>query len=179
MITVSATSDNGGDAYAMWLDNSIFGGVGNDMISIKGLVYKGLEDNVNIIDGGAGDDVLGIDWNNLSSIIDIGGQGGSISGFEHLLLDMTGEEENLDALLDKLGQLTSINADCDADNPLVGRNDLFVKVASDDAGAALIQQVEAMDSYQAASTVNMPSSYIHVEDGDYYILIKAMITDIV
>jgi hypothetical protein len=159
-ITVSAVVSGDGNAYAMSgsntgsTSNSIDGGGGNDHITIIGHVDTS-GNSTNVIKGGTGGveegveerDILHIDQNNMADILALSSEGknsaegGHISGFEELLLDMTGGGELTDDLLgkltgDTLKGLTEINNDRD-------ENVLVIKV-NDDASAKLIARVEQL-----------------------------------
>jgi hypothetical protein len=162
--------------------NSIDGGGGNDHITIIGHVDTSSSAN-NIIRGGTGGveddveerDILHIDQNNMADIITLSNAGktneaqeegtGNISGFETLLLDMTGNEElDLSAVLQNL---THINSSGGTPNELIigvnqkaamqngewvisgGGGDNVGSVAIDNSGLTEAASASTMQGYTA------------------------------
>jgi hypothetical protein len=171
MITVSGVSSSVpmmGFAMGNY-DNTIDGGEGSDLIRIIGKIVPRSEEASNTIRGGEdidGEDwdVLQIDQNNMQDIValaattDDNGQG-DISGFEELLLDMTGAA-NLTLTADQISGLAKINNP----NSDTETNALIVKVADSNAGDTLVAQVEGMGFTTATPLHTTP--YHTVDDGE-------------
>ncbi|MDR2800440.1 MAG: hypothetical protein LBB52_04130, partial [Desulfovibrio sp.] len=137
---------------------AVDGGAGDDYISIIGAIKSGDGDAVRI-EGGDGNDTLGINYDNMDDIFLCKN---NISGFENLILDMGDNDIKLDSLLDNLTEINS-----SGNNTLIINGDTGAGITLSDI--ALLQAATAdptmvgYDVYSYTNTITSAEVYVYIE----------------